>query len=51
MLLLNDGLTVIYPTEIEKNIKFEFITLIKWVSSYGKPILNENGPFSQSPAS
>jgi len=42
VLLLNDGLTVIYPTEIEKNIKFEFITLIKWVSSYGKPILNEN---------
>lgn len=39
MLLLNDGLGVLYPTEVEK---FEFIALIKWVTPFGRPILNEN---------
>jgi hypothetical protein len=40
VLLLNDGLAVLYPTEIAK---YEFLALIKWVGPSGKPILNENG--------
>lgn len=39
VLLLNDGLAVLYPTEIAK---YEFLALIKWVGPSGKPILNEN---------
>lgn len=40
VLLLNDGIGIIYETEDEK---YEFIALIKWVSPFGRPILNENG--------
>jgi hypothetical protein len=44
VLLLNDGLAVLYPsTEIAK---YEFLALIKWVGPSGKPILNENGTSS-----